>query len=229
MPTRRTVLAGASLLTLSGCLSRASGTTETPTAEPTATPTATPNPTDVPSDLPSEGPGDGAGGTRPRGTGGPAAVLAGTDDQPDLPLSADVTVTDGVATEEHPPLLSVSLTNTGDDTVAVGEARSAVFEYVTSESGYLTLLPADGEYDADPGCWRLDLPVATTMEYRTATLAPGESLTSDLALYAAGVEADACLPVGEHRFETTMSRYTDPDDPDTGEQSVDWGFSLLLE
>lgn len=227
MPTRRTVLAGASLLTLAGCLSNASETTESSTPNPTESPTAspTPDPTDVPSDLPT----DDAGETRPRGTGGPAAILVGTDDQPDLPLSIDVTVTDGVATEEHPPLLQVSLTNTGEETVSVGEARAAVFEYVTSESGYLTLLPADGEYDAEPGCWRLDSPVATTMEYRTETLAPGESLDAALALYAAGVEADACLPVGEHRFQTTITRDSDPDDPDAGEQSIDWGFSLLLE
>lgn len=223
MPTRRTVLAGASLLTLSGCLSDTSGSTETPTPDPTATPTPTATP--VPTDLPS----DTAGETRPRGTGGPAAVLAGTDDQPDIPLAIDVAVTDGVATEEHPPLLQLSLTNTDEETVAVGEARAAVFEYVTSESEYLTLLPADGEYDADPGCWRLDSPVATTEEYRTETLAPGESLEADLSLYAAGVEADACLPVGEHRFETTITRYADPDDFGAGEQSVDWGFSLLLE
>lgn len=227
MPTRRTVLAGASLLTLSGCLSRASANTGTAIPEPTATSGSTDSPAD-PTDAPSD-PSDGAGETRLRGTGGPAAVLASADPQPDLPLAVDVTVTDGVATEEHPPRLRVSVTNTGEEAIAVGEARSAVFEYVHSETGLLTLLPADGEYDADPGCWRLDAPVATTMEYRTEPLAPGESLDADLALYAAGVEDDACLPVGEHRFETTMTRYADPETPGAGEQSVEWGFSLLLE
>lgn len=228
MPSRRAVVAGAALLSLSGCLSRAAANTETPTPDPTPTPTVTP--ADTPGDVPDGGAGDGgAGETRLEGTGGPAAVLAGTDDQPSLPLAVDVTVTDGVATEEHPPLLTVSVTNTGEGPVAVGEARAAVFEYVTSESGHLTLLPADGEYDAEPGCWRLDSPVATTMEYRTETLEPGASLSADLALYAAGVEDDACLPVGEHRFGTTITRYTDPEDLAGGEEAVEWGFSVLLE
>ncbi|WP_435118747.1 hypothetical protein [Halolamina sp. C58] len=207
MHTRRSVLAGASLLTLSGCLS----------APPIGTPT---------SGLPD---GDGgAGSTRPEGTGGPAVTLASVDDEPDLPLAIEVAVTEPVATEAHPPRLAVSVTNDSDEAVAIGEARAAVFEYQYSEGGYLALLPADGEYAADPGCWRLNEGVGTTEEYRTVTLEPGASHTSDLELYAAGVEEAACLPVGEHRFETTIARYPDPDDLGDGE-SADWGFSVLLE
>ena len=107
--------------------------------------------------------------------------------------------------------------------LSIGEARAAVFEYQYSDGGFLALLPADGEYDADPGCWRLDPPVGATMEYRTVTLVPGESHTSDLELYAAGVEDDSCLPVGEHRFETRITRYADPEDPGAGQSSATWG------
>ncbi|GAB7012124.1 hypothetical protein [Halolamina salina] len=207
MHTRRTFLAGASLLTLSGCLSAPS--VETPTTG-----------------LPG---GNGsAGGTRPEGTGGPAVTLASVDDRPDLPLGVEVTVTEPVATEDHPPGVAVSITNEGEETVAIGEARAAVFEYQHSDDGYLALLPADGEYAAEPGCWRLTEDVGTTEEYRTVTLEPGASHASDLELYAAGVEDDACLPVGEHRFETTITRYPDPENLDAGE-GVDWGFSVLLE
>ena len=208
MHTRRRFLAGVSLLPLAGCLSAPSG--ETPT-----------------SGLPG---GNGsAGETRPEGTGGPAVTLASVDDEPDLPLGVDVTVTEAVATEDHPPGLAVEITNDGDEPVAIGEARAAVFEYQYSEGGYLALLPADGEYAAEPGCWRLSEGVGTTDDYRTVTLEPGASHASDLELYAAGVEADACLPVGEHRFETTIARYPDPDDIGAGEERVDWGFSVLLE
>lgn len=218
MHTRRTFLAGAGLLTLSGCLSRAVANTETPTPEPTPTPTDS---------LPDGG--DDSGQTRPRGTGGPAVTLASVDDAPDLPLSIDVTVTEGVATEDHPPQLRVTITNDGDEPVAVGEARAAVFEYIYSDGGYLALLPAAGDYAAEPGCWRLEEAIGTTEEYRTVPLAPGESHVADLELYASGVEADACLPVGEHRFGTTITRYDDPEYLGAGQQSVDWGFSVLLE
>ncbi|MBP1987770.1 hypothetical protein J2753_002280 [Halolamina salifodinae] len=37
------------------------------------------------------------------------------------------------------------------------------------------------------------------------------------------------MPVGEHRFETMISRDSGPDDLSAGEQSVDGGFTLLLE
>jgi len=210
MHTRRSFLAGASLLTLSGCVS--APVVDTPT-----------------SGLPG---GNGsAGETRPEGTGGPAVVLASIDDEPDLPLAVDVRVTEPVATEDHPPGLAVEITNEGDEPVAIGEARAAVFEYQYSAGGYLALLPADGEYAVDPGCWRLTEGVGTTKEYRTVTLEPGASHASALELYAAGVEEDACLPVGEHRFETTIARYPDPDPDDigAGEERVDWGFSVLLE
>jgi hypothetical protein len=207
MHTRRSFLASASLLPLAGCLSAPSAGTPT-------------------SGLP--GGNDSAGKTRPEGTGGPAVTLASVDDEPDFPLDIEVTVTEPVATEDHPPGLAVEITNEGDETVAIGEARAAVFEYQYSEGGYLALLPADGEYAAEPGCWRLTEGVGTTDDYRTVTLEPRASHASDLELYAAGVEADACLPVGEHRFATTIARYPDPDDLGAGE-SVDWGFSVLLE
>ena len=212
MHTRRTFLAGAALLPLAGCLSAASAGTDTP----------------IPTEALPDG-GNSSDETRPRGTGGPAVTLAGVDDQPAILLTVEVTVTESVATEEHPPGLSVSVTNDGDDPVAIGEGRAAVFAYQYADGGYLALLPADGDWPAEPGCWALTEPVGTTEEYRTMTLAPGESHTAALELYATGVEDDACLPVGEHRFETTITRFEDPEDLGAGQAAVDWGFSVLLE
>ena len=213
MQTRRAVLRGGSLLTLSalaGCL-------------------AAPPSDGLGSELP---PGDAPNGTddetRPRGTGGPGVSLASVDDDPAIPLSVDVTLLDAVATDDHPPSLRVTVTNTGDTTVGLGEARAAVFAYQYSVDDLLALLPADGDYPADPGCWRLSEGIAVTQEYRTVVLEPGASHAADLELYAAGVEADACLPVGEHRFETTMTRYSEPETLEGGD-AVDWGFSVLLE
>ncbi|WP_254824465.1 hypothetical protein [Haloglomus halophilum] len=240
-PTRRTLLrAGglAGLALLAGCTTGA-----TPGAggdEPTPTPSPTPAPTetdggivedDASSEPRSDGglpgdDGDAAGGTRPAGTGGPGVTLVGIDG-PDAPLAADVTFLEPVATAETPPSLRVTLTNTGDGAVRVGEGRAARFQYVHDESGRLVLLPVEGEWDAEPDCWRLRHGIATTEEYRTFELAPGASATADLALYTSA-ETDACLPVGEHTFRTPYQVGGADSAPGEG-TGGEWGFTVLLE
>lgn len=231
-PTRRDYLRTGGLLAtgaFAGCLSSAaptddgSGDPETDDTDATTDPLG-----------PDGGEEDPAGGTRPAGTGGPGVTLASVDDAPDLPLVPAVEVAEAVATEEHPPGLRITLTNEGDEPINVGEGRAVVFEHVTDDTGDLILLPPDGDYAAEPGCWRLTEPVATTMEYRILRFAPGESLTRRVDLYGTPGE-DACLPVGEHRFESRYRvRVGDGNatvgdaTPDEGEEAT-WGFSILLE
>lgn len=229
-PTRRALLRAsglAGLALLAGCTT---GTGDPGADDDAATPSptpGTPSPTPTVTDggLPG-GEGGGAGGTRPAGTGGPAVSLVGVDG-PDAPLAADVALVDPVATAETPPTLRVTLTNTGDTAVRVGEGRAARFQYVHDGSGRLVLLPADGEWDAVPDCWRLRDQVAITEEYRTFDLAPGASTAADLALYAAA-DTDACLPVGEHTF-TTRYRAEGTGDAAGEVASGEWGFTVLLE
>lgn len=170
--------------------------------------------------------GSDAGGTRPEGTGGPGVTLVSVDDAPDLPVEPSVEITRDAATEDHPPQFRTTLTNTTDAAVSVGEGRSVHFEYVGDEDDQLILLPSEGEWDADPGCWRLSGPVAITQEYRMIEIAPDEPSTRLVDLYGAPIEEDACLPVGEYRFETTISVLSDSDEQ---EQSARWGFTILLE
>jgi len=75
---------------------------------------------------------------------------------------------------------------------------------VTDDSGALVFLPSDGEFPAEPGCWRLTDGVAVTEEYRTFEIDAGASSRRSVDLYATPGE-DACLPVGEYRFETPIS------------------------
>lgn len=225
-PTRRALLrAGglAGLALLAGCTTgtRAAGGDASPT--PSATPTS--SPTGTPDGLPDDGPGNGTGGTRPSGTGGPAVSLVAVD-EPAAPLAADVTLTEPVATAEAPPALRVTLTNTGETRVRVGEGRAARFRYVRDGSGRLVLLPAAGEWDAEPDCWRLRDDVLVTEEYRTFVLDPGAAATADLHLYA--TPGDACLPVGEHRFTTPYRVGDAATTPGEGAQG-EWGFTVLLE
>jgi hypothetical protein len=216
--TRRTFLRAGGLATLAlvaGCTAGGQGPTDEPTAEPTDD--------GLPGD---DGTSDPTGGTRPAGTGGPGLTLAAVDDAPALPVTPTVEVTKDVATADHPPQLRVTVTNDGDETIQVGEGRAIVFSYVTSESDQLTLLPAEGDYPAKPDCWRLTEGIAITEEYRTVTLEPGDSVSQLVDVYGAA-GGDGCLPVGEHRFESTYTvlRGENDDDP----EQARWGFSVLLE
>jgi hypothetical protein len=145
--------------------------------------------------------------------------------EPGAPLAAAVALLEPVATDETPPVLRTTLTNTGNATVRVGEGRATRFQYVGDTSGRLVLLPAGEAWAAGPGCWRLADGGMLTEEYRTFELAPGASATADLALYAAAT-GDACLPVGEHTFRTPY-RVLDDDLAPTA--SGEWGFTVLLE
>ena len=173
-----------------------------------------------------DGSGDGADGTRPGGTGGPGVNIVSTDGDVGVPIDLDVTVIRDAATAEHPPRLRTTLANAGDEPVRVGEGRAVHFEYVSDASGALTLLPADFEAPTEPGCWRLTGGIAVTEEYRTFELGAGESRSRSVDLYASHADTDACLPVGEHRFETTVSLVADDVEP---RSAAEWGFSVVLE
>jgi len=152
-------------------------------------------------------------------------TLVSVDDCPALPVRPAVEVVREAATPEHPPQLRTTLTNTADERIRLGEGRAVHFEYVTDDAGELVLLPGGGEYPAAPDCWRLHEGIATTEEYRTFEIGAGGSSSRPVDLYATP-GGDACLPVGEYRFETTISTVSDGAEP---ESSAQWGFSILLE
>jgi hypothetical protein len=218
-PTRRRYLqyaGGAALpVSLAGCIGTAPENNDTD------------NGTDTPVDNDTDNATDGGNETRPTGTGGPGVTIAATDDDPEIPIQPSVEVVREAATTEHPPQLRTTLTNTSDETVSVGEGRAVHFEYVTTDSGTLTLLPpaGDDDYPAEPDCWRLTEGIAITEEYRTFEIAGGESSSRPVNLYAT-TEADGCLPVGDYRFETTISLTGDDAEAD---DSATWGFSITLE
>lgn len=172
-----------------------------------------------------DGTGD-ADDTRPGGTGGPGASVVSTDGDVELPVDPDAAVVREAATAEYPPRLRTTLTNAGDERVGVGGGRAVRFECVSDDSRALTFFPPDVGAPVEPGCWRLTDAVAVTEEYRTFELGPGESRSRPIDLYATHDETDACLPVGEYRFETSVSVVSDDAEP---RSSAQWGFSLALE
>ncbi|WP_332899021.1 hypothetical protein [Haladaptatus sp. CMSO5] len=219
-PTRRSLLRFSGLAAtglLAGCVSNG--------ASPNTTDTTT---TDGGLPGSNNTTGNGAGGTRPTGTGGPGLSLHSTDEQPNLPLELAVKVTHDVATDDAPPQLKVTLTNTSDEQLMVGEGRAIFFQYKTDDDRQLMLLPAAEEYDAEPGCWRLNEPIAVTEEYRMRTVDPGTSISEKIDLYGAP-EGDGCLPVGNFHFTTTYN-VVPTESMETAEQKSDaWGFTVTLE
>lgn len=200
--------------------------TETETATGTETPTETASPTETET-LTEEGTGNETGGTRPEETGGPGINIASTDEIPDAPVRPAIEIIEDTATEEHPPMLRATVTNESDQAVTLGEGRAIVFAYRYDTEDHLMLLPADGDYPAEPGCWRLTDGIAVTEEYRTVTLEPGESTSQELGLYGAPTQEDVCLPVGEYRFESTFSIMDEAGEQE--QSSFTWGFTVLLE
>lgn len=173
-----------------------------------------------------DGSDDGVNGTRPEGTGGPGVSVVSTDGDVGIPIDLGVTVVREAATSAHPPRLRTTLTNAGDEQIRVGEGRAVHFEYVNDGSEALTLLPANLEAPAEPGCWRLTGGIAVTEEYRTFELEAGASRSRPVDLYASRADTDACLPVGGYRFETTVSVVSEDTEP---RSSAEWGFSVALE
>lgn len=156
----------------------------------------------------------------------PSLRIVARDDQPSHPLEIAVRVTRPDATESHPPGIHTAVTNTSDETVEVGEARAVVFAFQYSADGALMLLPAGGDYPADPGCWRLTEGIAVTEEYRIRSLAPDETMEASLSLYASTENPEGtCFPLGEHRFESRYSLHPTGDD----ERRFTWGFTVSLD
>lgn len=153
--------------------------------------------------TPSNNASDTAYETRPAGIDRSGIMLRSIDDAPALSVKPSVEVVKPRVTDEHPPRLRVTLENTSNERVTVGEGRSIFFQFVSDDSRKLVLLPTGGKYPAKRGCWRLTEEIAITMEYQTVSLDPGESHSKCLDLYATPDEgSDACFPMGEFRFET---------------------------
>ncbi|KAB1185129.1 MULTISPECIES: hypothetical protein [Haloferax] len=221
-PTRRSVVRTSALLSLglvAGCLGTGGGS---------GSDDDTTDMDDTPSDFPTDS-SDPSGGTRP--SGGPGITLTSVDSSPDIPLEPMVEVSEAVATDERPPQLRITLTNTSDETVEVGEGRAIFFEYVTDTSNDLIFLPAGQEYPAEAGCWRLSDPIAVTEEYRIESFDPGESRSKLVDLYGATKQdgdEETCLPVGEFRFESTFT-VGGLSGGEEDRKTAKWGFSLSLE
>lgn len=153
------------------------------------------------------------------------------------PLSHSVEVRHASATADQPARLAVAVTNTTDQPVW-NEARITAFsDFITDEGpdGHqLLLLQPDEQYPTvRAGCWRADLSQtqrnhAYTNVVAERQYAPGETKTTEFAVYGHPATPGPCLPPGEYPITSSYAVSTDSD-AESPDVAYDWGFTIAIE
>jgi hypothetical protein len=240
-PTRRGLLraAGVSLAAgLAGCSglqggegSLADGPGPTASATPTdaGTPTGagTPAETSTPTDHATDRQTDTS--TPENGTPAPdlCVKVFGTSPPSEAPVRYALAVEQ--PTTDRPPVLRTRITNTGDETVLLGEQRAVQHhDGIRSADDALVLLdPGLVAATGSGDCWELTTVAGRTTEYAVLELAPGETATS--RSYVLGVERDSgpCLPTGLHPVRPRVFWSGEGEIPDAEDgRPIDWSFVL---
>lgn len=226
---RREVLAGGLALSfvLAGCLDEGgSGDgTETAAGTPSATDSADETATSpTPTATQSPSPSATAAGTSVR-------VVARAE-QPDVPVEFAVEMAASTATADRPARVRVTISNSTDSTVVLGEERAVSFHHVASTDESLYLHPAgddDWAGPVEPGCWRLTEHVAVPEYYGTIALDAGESVRAESHVYGhPDLPEGRCLPDGEHRIQTAGTVGDEEAFENDETTDFDWGFTLRI-
>lgn len=211
---RRTIVSalGASIASLTGCLSRASSSADSTT---TGTPTPTPR--------------DGRREVRVTSVGSIPT---------DAPLAPTVEVLQPSVTDDQTARFSVAVTNTSDQPVWNTSVRIPAFSsFVTQADGddqKILLLKPDDRYETvRSGCWRAALSEpqinnAYSDVVRDTRYDPGDTTTTEFDIYGHPDNTGSCLSPGEYPIYA-MYAVNDDSDTDTTEWEYRWGFSLVIE
>lgn len=146
----------------------------------------------------------------------------------DQPFRFRATVVNETPTPERPPVVGITVTNTGDNSHVLTIANDS-FPFATSEAtangGSLVLEP-ESVATRERGCWRA-LP-RTLPRVSGRRFAPDESVTAEYAVVN-HADGDDCWPAGA--FEFTETYYLDPANPDTieGGSEFEWGFTVVVD
>lgn len=209
---RRTFLStvGASIVTLSGCLERASGGIDS-TASPDPTPSA----------------GDRQVQVTPVGTVPNEA-----------PFDPSVEVLQSNVNADQTARLEVEITNIADQPVWNTHVRIPAFSKFITQEGpedrKLLMLQPDEQYSTvRSGCWRADLSesqinhahsdVVTDNRYE-----PGETKTTRFDIYGHPENTGACLAPGDYPLEAQYA-VSDDSDTETAKWEYRWGFTITIE
>ena len=136
----------------------------------------------------------------------PVSIVT-TTAQPDVPFEYDAEMIESVANDERPARLRITITNSSDEVIALGEERDVQFHHVSSIERSLYLHPAGGEtWDGpvDPGCWQMTEYVPIPEYYGVVTVESGEVLQAESYVYGhPELPDEVCLPEGEHHLDTS--------------------------
>jgi hypothetical protein len=153
------------------------------------------------------------------------------------PFSYSATVvTDQFDTSAGPLTVTIELTNTTDDAITFGEARTALFDGTRSAEEQFALYPGSSEdideeiYRFDDTCWHRTTDYLRTSEYQTQEIEAGASVDRTFVL-AVGPNQTCPEPIPESisfSTEVTVWEAAQPVDVDGG-TGYEWGFSLTQE
>lgn len=154
--------------------------------------------------------------------------VAQNPDTSHFDLDFNVEIIKRNADADGPPVISVSIENTGDsDVILMGKTRALFGGEIDTTRSVLLLTNDELNEDQikDTNCWSLkdDIPRSGT-DYET-TLRGGNQSNIELNIIG-NANTDNCIPTGEYRFDTDYAAYL-PDD--SGNQLVEeftWGFIL---
>lgn len=172
--------------------------------------------------------------TRSPTPGGVPVSVTDRADQPDAPIEYGVEMAASPATEDHPARIQVSITNTTDSAVALGEERDVQFHHVRSTNEKLYLHPAGDDARAgpvEPGCWRLTEPVAVPEYYGIIEVEAGETRRAESLVYGhPSLPEGECLPAGDHRVTTSgvVGDSTEAIEGEETQREFSWGFTLRI-
>lgn len=143
------------------------------------------------------------------------------------PLDHEVTVDQPrIDSPDRPLILSVSVTNTSDETIRYGEKREALAMH--ESDGEFTLHDPREQWqrDEETGLWFAPEPVAITMDYQVGGLRPGESDTAELELVHEGPSPPE-QPPESFSFGVSYGTTTKRGLPESGSE-FGWEFTLAV-
>lgn len=151
---------------------------------------------------------------------------------PEYELSLEAGVVEPEATDLHPAVLYVSVTNQSEQVRSVRANNQPPLPSTesTETSPQLTLVPR-GRPASDPhpvpvalGCWQLAEPIGEVLARDTGRIEPAGSRSRECTIWGAVDNDEPCLPTGIFRFEGTY------DGTETGTRPpLRWGFTLSIE
>lgn len=145
---------------------------------------------------------------------------------PDIyPVDIDVAITEPTVTDDHPPSLRITITNTGENHISIGDGSQAIFSGVLSGESNpgIQLIPPRPGLIRIPGRWQPIPGIGTAQDMSLAMvrLEPGERKSIEYEVWekqSNSVVVD--YPTGEFTFSTTYH---------INNSQFDWGFTLSVK